>query len=253
MNYNSTNKKEDIQENQYSFPYHHLTHEVNGAIYTFRHLFWGLIHYTYIQVVIETIKKIEFETLADIGCGEGRIIYELKKNKLAGKFYGYDISDRAIKFAQAFSPNTTFSTHDITQSPLKQPTDVIVSCEVIEHIEPSKVKNYIENIYHSLNPRGKIIITTPTTNVPVNKKHYQHFTADMFDSLLQGKFSDIKYTYLNQVNQKSRLLERLLANRIYISNFKPLNKFILKHYKKHYLYADKTTGSRILVEATKIN
>ena len=69
--------KELLQESQYHFPYHHLSHEREGGLFIFRHLFWGLEHYTYIQFVISQIKKHSFNSLADIGCGEGRILTEL--------------------------------------------------------------------------------------------------------------------------------------------------------------------------------
>ena len=150
-----TQNKERIQEVQYEFPYHHLSYEVNGGIFIFKHLFWGLVHLTYIKYVIERISHLEFETLSDIGCGEGRIICELEKKNLSKKFLGVDISTRAISFAKAFSNDSEFLVHDITQKPLEDSVDLIVSCEVIEHIEPTKVKSYIDNIHASLKENGK--------------------------------------------------------------------------------------------------
>lgn len=243
--------KEQMQEVQYVFPYHHLTHEENGGFFLFKHLFWGLTHYTYIQYVIDKILETDFQSLADIGCGEGRIICELERRTNNKKLLGVDISERAIKFARAFSKSSDFKVQDITRIPLAEPVDCIVSCEVIEHIEPSRVTEYIQGVYGSLKQGGTLIITTPTTNVPVNAKHYQHFTAEMFDELLAEKFSDITYSYLNRVNVFSKILERILANRLFLSNSKTINKFVLQIYRKHLLVSTENRGSRIVVKAIK--
>jgi 2-polyprenyl-3-methyl-5-hydroxy-6-metoxy-1,4-benzoquinol methylase len=244
--------KPELQENQYVFPYHHLAHEKSGGIYIFEHLFWGLVHYTYISYVIEKIVNTEFTTLADIGCGEGRIICELEKKNIQASFFGYDISKRAIRFAEAFSIKSKFSVHDIVKSPLLEPVDVIVSCEVIEHIEPHLVPRFVNNIFSSLKSGGTVIISTPTTNARLITKHYQHFTSEMFDKLLKGKSSDIKYEYLNKSNWYASVLNKLIANRFYISNSNLLNSFVLNSYKKRLLISDKENGDRIVVIAKKL-
>ena len=243
--------KEDIQEFQYSFPYHHLTHEEDGSFYLFRHLFWGLVHYTYLKFVIGEIKNIDFETLADFGCGEGRFICEVEKIKPLAKLTGVDISHRAINFAKAFSEKSTFIQHDILERPLDTKFDIAVSLEVIEHIKPEDVKKYIKSISDSLKPGGTLIITTPTTNVPVNKKHYQHFTREMFDNLLQEDFENIEYRFLNKIGLTPKILERILANRFFICNNKLINRLIHNYYTNNFLVAEKNTGGRIFVRANK--
>ena len=248
----NTNSKEHLQEVQYNFPYHHLTYEENGALYVFKHLFWGLEHYTYIQYVISQVLQIKYESLLDVGCGEGRIISELENKNRRSKHHGVDISEKAIRFANAFNERSSFSVHDITQSPFSEKVDTIISCEVVEHIPPEKVSLYISNIAKSLSSGGNFIVTTPTTNVPVNKKHYQHFTREMFEELLSKEFTIKKVSYLNRVNLFSKILSRLLANRFYISNSKVLNKFVLKTYRNNLLIGKSDTGSRIFVHATKI-
>ncbi len=243
--------KSQIQESQYHFPYHHLAHEENGAIYIFRHLFWGIEHLSYINFVIEETLKIPFENLLDVGCGEGRIISDLVKRKPNADYHGIDVSDRAIKFAQAFNTKGEFYTHDITKENLNKEFDVIVSCEVIEHIEPAKVPDYIKNIAVSLKSGGHLIITTPTTNVPVNTKHYQHFTLEMFETLLKDSFTISDVVYLNRQSLFSRILSRTIGNRFYLSNSNVLNKLVFNLYKKFFFMCKKDTGSRIFVHATK--
>ena len=243
--------KEQLQENQYTFPYHHLAHFENDGIYVFRHLFWGLEHITYISFVINKIKEHDPNSIVDIGCGEGRIISELISSFEASKLQGFDISEKAIGFARAFVPKVEFNIHDIILAPLPKKYDSAVSCEVIEHIEPEKVRDYCKNIADSLNSGGSLFLTTPTTNVPTNRKHYQHFTKESLEEHLSPFFDIVEVSYLNCVNSRSRLLNRLIANKFYISNFKCLNRFVLQQYKRKLLIGDSETGSRIYIKAVK--
>lgn len=243
--------KEERQEIQYVFPYHHLTYEKNRAFFLFRHLFWGIEHFSYIGVVKSKVMETAPPSLTDVGCGEGRIISDLEQTDLVTTYTGTDISKRAIQFARAFCSKSDFFVHDIIEQPLQETTDMIISCEVIEHIQPEQVNIYIDNIWKSLKPGGKILITTPTTNVPTIPKHYQHFNAEKFDSLLGEKFESIEYTYLNVVNKLTWILNRLISNRLFMSNSTTLNRLVFSAYKKHLLYGTAKTGSRILVTATK--
>ncbi len=244
--------KESLQENQYHFPYHHLTHESKGAIFSFRHLFWGLEHYTYIKFVIDKICVESFTTLIDIGCGEGRILSEIESRLPDKKLSGVDISARAIYFAKGFTNHAEVSVHDITLAPHQTPTfDLAVSCEVIEHILPQAIPQYISHIAASLTPNGQLILTTPTTNVPTIKKHYQHFTLATLTSHLAPYFTIEEVCYLNKAGYLGLILERAIANRFFISNLHWYNYFITQLYTRYVLLATENTGSRIYIKARK--
>jgi SAM-dependent methyltransferase len=243
--------KELIQEEQYYFPYHHLTHERDGGLFIFRHLFWGLEHYTYIQFVIDKISQDSFKSFADVGCGEGRILTELTSRLTQVPLFGYDISERALHFARGFTDIPTFKVHDITEKALEEKVDGIVSCEVIEHIKPDHVDSYCKNIADSLNENGLFFITTPTTNVPVNAKHYQHFTKKSLTDHLSPYFLIEEVAFLNRVNLFNKILNRILGNRFFFSNIPILNRWVLRTYNKHLLLVTEHTGSRIYIKARK--
>jgi hypothetical protein len=243
--------KEQLQENLYHFPYHHLSHVQEGGIFMFRYLFWGMEHYTYISFVINEIIKHNPQTLVDIGCGEGRIISEVKGKVSSSLIHGYDISEAAIRFARAFVPHTTFNTHDIVAGPLEMQFDTAVSCEVIEHIKPDEVDAYCKHIALSIKEGGTFFLTTPTTNIPTSKKHYQHFTRTLLEKHLSPYFVIEEVRYLNVVNWYSRLLNRLIANKLFLSNWPILNKWVLNQYKSKLLVGTEKTGSRIYIRARR--
>lgn len=245
------NTREHLQEEQYHFPYHHLTHEKNGGILIFRHLFWGLAHYTYLQFVLSKIVSENFSSLIDVGCGEGRIIAELEHRIPECKYTGIDISERALHFARGFSKNSTFIVHNIAERPTEDTYHCAVSCEVIEHIEPEKISSYVRNIATSLDAEGTLFLTTPTTNIPVIPKHYQHFTLETLRSHLEPYFTIQETYYLNKEGVLYSILTRILANRIYISNCSWINATISRLYKKFLLIGDSKSGTRIFVIASK--
>lgn len=245
--------KAEIQEDQYLFPYHYLTYSPTSDFTLSHYLQWGLVHASYTEWITQKISTLAPSSILDAGCGDGRTLFELEQTGFAGeRLHGIDISKRALFFAQAFTSTSSFSQHDIILRPTEQKYSLCVSVEVIEHIPTAEITKYITNIHASLEDRGLFLLTTPTTNIPVNKKHHQHFTEDTLQPHLDGKFEIISIEYLNYENYWGTLLGRFLANKYFIVNNQAIKNFIYKTYKKRYLKATKKTGSRIIILARKI-
>lgn len=162
-----TPKQRFIQESQYLFPYHYLS--------LYDELYRRFVHRHYIsllQLVHELADIRTNENILDAGCGDGRFCYELRNDN--ANITGIDYSARAIAFAQAFVPECHFQIADITTC-MSQCFDKVVSIEVMEHIPPSEVNNFAKNLASCVKLGGLIIISVPSCNMPVTKKHYQHF------------------------------------------------------------------------------
>jgi 2-polyprenyl-3-methyl-5-hydroxy-6-metoxy-1,4-benzoquinol methylase len=251
MKSTNMNSPEQIQENQYRFPYHYLTGVKDDVFGLHEYLPWGLVHFSYIDYVAQKVSALEQTSVLDAGCGDGRMIFELRKHSTRPTYTGIDISERAIGFARAFNPNATFKVHDILQTPVQGSYDLCVSIEVIEHIPPEQVDRYVEHIAGSLQAQGTLVLTTPTTNVRTHPKHYQHFTLNKLKEHLNRYFEVEEVHYLNIENKLANRLTRLLANKYFIINNPYVRKHVFEYYKKHCLHADKTTGSRIFIHAKK--
>ena len=244
--------KEQIQESQYHFPYHYLTYSENGKFTLSQFLQWGLVHASYTEWLTKKIIDMKPGSVMDAGCGDGRTLFELENAGFEGKkMLGIDFSERAIHFAKGFTKTSRFTTHDISESPTDEKFELCVSFEVIEHIPPEKIDSYVKNISLSLEQGGKLLISTPTTNIPTNKKHYQHFTAEILETYLKDYFEIEEIEYLNHENYWSNILSRILANKFFIINSQAVKDFFFSRYKKKYLHATKETGSRIVVLAKK--
>lgn len=244
--------QETIQEGQYSFPYHYLTISNNEDFTLSKSIQWGLMHESYIRLIAKQVTEMQPKKVLDAGCGEGRVLYELEKKLNLTEFVGIDISERALHFARAFTKRSKFLVHDITEKPVIGNFDLCVSIEVIEHIRPEEIPNYIKNIAGSLEIGGRLILTTPTTNIPTSKKHYQHFTKEKLEEYLLPHFEITDVQYQNIENNISKLFSRFLTNKYYTLNYAPLKNFIFKYYGNNFLIGDAKNGTRICLVAKKV-
>jgi SAM-dependent methyltransferase len=108
--------------------------------------------------VYDFLKNKKDLKVLEIGCGYGYLSYSLMHRGF--KVTGIDIAKEAIKFAtENFGnffyniPVEEFSTR------FNQKFDVIVSTEVIEHLQDPN--SFLEKCYALLNENGKVILTTP--------------------------------------------------------------------------------------------
>lgn len=99
--------------------------------------------------------------IVDFGCGNGKILSEIKKINSKAKLIGLDVSITALEQAKKDFPEIEF--YKITDGgkfPFNDETiDFIFSSEVIEHIYDTE--NAFSEIARILKPGGKILLTTP--------------------------------------------------------------------------------------------
>src|ERR1043166_3143274 len=72
-------RQETIQETEYQFPYHYIPTLENGNFSQVRKLRWGYEYLSYLRFILSRLDKIEFASLLDVGCGEGRFLCEVQK------------------------------------------------------------------------------------------------------------------------------------------------------------------------------
>lgn len=221
-------EKFKIQDDQYIFPYHYL---VELKKYNLKRISWGVKYYCYIKHTIDYIQSLEFQTLIDVGCGDGRLISEMANENKEKRFHGIDLSHSAINLAKALNyqqDNLQFAVQDIEE--VDEKFDVVVLNEVLEHIPDEDMGNFTENVIARLKKGGKLVITVPSKNVPLSMKHYRHYDSDM----LTGTFSELKLIekkFLFKHSKMNKLFYELF-NRI---NFKKLELFVAEKlmFKAH--------------------
>ena len=101
--------------------------------------------------------NIKSPRILDLGCGSGWFTSILGT---FGPTVGVDLSGEAIAEASRRHPHVDFHQEDFsTWQPTSDGFDVIVSQEVIEHLEAQN--RYLELAYRALRPNGLFVLTTP--------------------------------------------------------------------------------------------
>jgi len=122
------------------------------------------------QVVIEEFKEIEATVsslnirkcdILDIGGCKGynlKFLFDDTNSK-----YLIHISEKSVKYAKKYLGISNSYAIDFIHDdlPFNKSFDVITSFDVIEHIHPLEIQEFVKKIHGLLKPDGVVIITTP--------------------------------------------------------------------------------------------
>jgi 2-polyprenyl-3-methyl-5-hydroxy-6-metoxy-1,4-benzoquinol methylase len=234
--------KEILQEEEYLIPYHHTVKEGEYA---------GISYFSVISIIKKIIKKISPKTILDFGCGDGKLIYELKNQDT--ELTGIDLSKKAISFAKIFSPKEKFIAEDINNYKPKEKFNMIISIETLEHIPPDQLKNIIKNLNRLVKENGYLIITVPSKNVRLFKKHYQHFDTKTMQNYLEGQFKIVKTLGHYKISKRYELLYALATNNYLSISSKKYQKFLNKYFKKNIERASTNNCRRLIFICKKLS
>lgn len=242
-----TNSKTRIQAEQYRFPYHYLV-DLERRDFV-RNLDWGLDYLTYMQKVLELVRRYIQEDVLDVGCGDGFLLYNLARHTsvLEGRSaVGIDVDGQAIGFARAFTfgLDITFLEQDLGAYDV--PHRLITAVETFEHIPDEDLDTFISNIDRLLRPGGHLIVSVPSKVRPVIEKHFRHYDLDM----LKGYFPQYALKELYYVTARRSVLYRisatLLANRYVNLNFGPFKKLLLAMHRRYTRDVSADRGAHII-------
>ena len=173
-----------IQEDEYAFPYHHL---VNFSPFASgKTLFWGLEYYSYLSCVLDKLGGFDWDSLLEVGCGDGKFIAEATSRFPDRQITGIDYSERAILFAKAFNFNNGAELVCGDVAGVERTFDVLAVIETLEHIPDSRLSEFVQTLSQRLNPEGTLVVTVPTINAPLQDKHYRHYDIALLERHLAG-------------------------------------------------------------------
>ena len=220
------------QENQYAFPYHYIPDfDENNNFSQFVSWSWGAHYIGGIKTVLSYLRKVEFNSLMDIGCGDGRFLRELSNMYPDNEktFLGVDYSERAINLAKAMNPSLDYVCMNIVKEPASRSFDVATMVEVLEHIPPAEVMQFLNAVSMNLKENGLLFLTVPHKNKQLQDKHFQHFNSQTLKSTLQHHFDVLKIVPFDFTPRIMRMLMRLLG-------YKGNNYIITNPKISNYLY-----------------
>jgi 2-polyprenyl-3-methyl-5-hydroxy-6-metoxy-1,4-benzoquinol methylase len=252
----ASHAEQDLQENEYSFPYHYVTEFHDNW---FRQHFvdtWGINYALTLEFMIERLNKIAPSSVIDIGCGDGRLTRELDIHATADRVVGVDYSKRAVQLARAMNqdrPDLEFFALDITAPHALESFDAAVLMEVFEHIPIDQAANFMQSVRGLLKPGAKLMITVPHSNKPLEYKHFQHFTSESLVRYLEPHFRVDEIIPFEKKSWSRRILDKLLCNQWFVLNNLRLLRVIYRSHKSQLFYCKSESDcQRLFIQATAV-
>lgn len=172
------------------------------------------LHVMRLQRVAETVDKLGARTVADLGCGEGRLIRELIKNKRITQITGMDVSFASLRKAMREHermPERQASRLKLIHGSLMYVDrrldghDVATLVEVIEHLDAPRLTALEKTLFGATQP-PHVIVTTPNSEynalfegmVPGQMRHKDHrfeWTRAEFQAWCESVAASYGYTF----------------------------------------------------------
>lgn len=199
---------------------------------------WGYRYLGRLQISLELLEKVSFQSLLDIGCGDGRFLREVQRRFTGRRLLGIDYSERAVRWARSLNPELQYEVMDVLQDSLAERFDAVTLLEVIEHIPCAILPEFLRAVTGHLNPGGCLILSTPHANTRLEPKHYQHFDGAQLRELLQNDFDLVWRIPFDYIDWPMRLFLKLLggSGKYFIITHGGLNTFFFRYYMRHCLY-----------------
>lgn len=243
----SETSRQTIQEAEYQFPYHYIPTLENGNFSQVRKLRWGYEYLSYLRFILGRLQKIEFDSLLDVGCGEGRFLHEVSRRFPERRLVGIDLSTRAVEYARLLNPAVEFLPGDIgDENLLPEKFAAVTLIETLEHIPLDEVPDFVRALRRAVSHDGVLIVSVPSQNLDLNRKHYQHFTLDSLAATLRPCFEISEHHFLNRISKWDTLLKMVLSNRYFILNEPRLLNALYRRYENRLLNANGSDGKRIV-------
>lgn len=224
----STNQK--IQESEYSIPYHYIPEKGDDGFSQTLFWSWGMRYMAGIELVLSRLKELNFFSIIDIGCGDGRFLREVMRAFQGKRALGIDYSQSAVSLAKALNPELQYACIDIAKDEVPDYFDVATMIEVLEHIPPDEIDSFLRGVQRCIKPSGTLILTVPHKNKKVLAKHFQHFSCKSLHEIVSPHFRVEKIMPFDRLCKLTGRLSRAfgyLGNNYIITN-KKLNMLLYK-------------------------
>ena len=230
--------KQKIQELEYEYPYHYIPVWKKGVFSQVQFWSWGMHYLAGIKIVLDQLDHFSFNSLVDIGCGDGRFLREVARRYPNVRLLGLDYSERAIRFAQVMNPKINYRVMNISEMLPLERFDVATMVEVLEHIPPCQIDRLLETVSNVIDNNGRLIITVPHLNKPVQNKHYQHFSSKVLKGYLMKHFRQISFIPFDANSKVMALFEQLIGGRgnNFIITKTQLTSWVFRLYINRFLY-----------------
>lgn len=236
------------QASQYTFPYHWLPHETDSAWRMSRYSWWGHEYLAVLETVFESVLEASPERVLDFGCGDGRLAGELLAAGV-GEVLGVDLVERSLMFARAFNEHhgdrgrfVNSRIQDLDEGSF----DCIVAMETFEHLPSSEIPAIVDALAQRTSRGGTLVISVPTTNVPLHPKHERHYSLETLVDQLAPQYSLHTAIYVHRIGWTERALRRMWINKLFETRHGGVLNAVTAAYKRRCLVASESDGAHLV-------
>jgi SAM-dependent methyltransferase len=129
------------------------------------------------RLIMHLADQVGFNSIADVGCGIGSLISELRIKYPNVLLQGFDISNTAIEIATEREQHAGFLFLDIEKEPSLLAYDLVICSEVLEHIYEDKMA--VKHLCAMC--RKSLIITVPGGRMRPHESrlgHYRNYSVE---------------------------------------------------------------------------
>lgn len=166
-----------------------------------KHLPITLARYKFIN---KLFRFKENYSLLELGCSEGIGCSFFIQAKNCSSYQGVDFDDKAISFAKTAYTNKKINfIEDDFLNKQYGIYDIVISIDVIEHINQKKEKEFLNTIYNNLDSNGTAIIGTPNISMAPHTSeanrlaHINLFSQERLYHLCKNKFHSVYIFNMN--------------------------------------------------------
>lgn len=126
-----------------------LTHDSNNLRkWEYGNGLYQRVLHRYLDRMAAQVKAVAPTAVLDAGCGEGYVYRGLRARGVHARWHGVDLSDGAVAFAAARSPEARWSTVDLRRIPVPDRyADLVLCSQVLEHIRsPEGVRDELARV-----------------------------------------------------------------------------------------------------------
>lgn len=247
-----------LQEAQYGFPYHYIPRRLGRRIAYSAAVDWAAEYLNALELTHDAVRRWRPKSVADIGCGDGRIANELAREHSDLRVWGVDQDRRAVQLAELQRSVSNVSFHVATR-PEEWPfhaagCDLVLAIEVLEHIPPPELLEFVSALARCTTPGGHLLVTVPHANKRVQRKHYQHFTGTSLRKVLAdatgGSFGPADIRFVDPLPRGfEKLVGKIARNRLF--TIEPLFQAVLRRRSRCTFVAESGAG-RIVASAERL-
>ena len=212
------------------------------------------------NLIIQKIKDLDAQNIADAGCGSGQLIKKIIANTENKQLTGYDVSQKIIEINRKKFPGVTFFCLNLNENNSSENTfDMIICCEVIEHLR--NWQKAIKTLSGLVKNNGHIIITTQSGKIYNNHKalaHLKHFRKEEIENELKlnnisiAESRNLGWPYMNLKNILAHFFYKNIENSLLKSpKQNMLNKFAFKFFGFLYNISSRSHGPQIFILGKK--